>query len=458
MKRTSKALALLLALVMIFSCIGVQALAATAENVIQVSRDGGYLAIGDSISAGMCCDANVNKEYVGVYNNFEGSCVSQIADALGCTYNHQRIIDKTNNFWSCTYGGMTTTVFADLYGIEDNFTDSYDLYAPMLADYGYEGSAVGANGEAYNGITNVGSIVDIVKKAEVITLELGMCDVFYRPLVVCSGGGSIAGGFELELSAELVTSVMNEVLASYNRFVKLYPEIIRAIKADNPDVTLVLVGAYNLVQDTSIGDMLLPYGNILSNISNEMNKNYKQWAEDFGCLYADSSNTEDYCGEQGMAILDDEYLSNIGRATHPSQNGHDYIARQILSVLPEATPSENKWASTDIVVDLGRFNRVDRVYVDGVEYSYGTGLGCYEMDGYNIVCHYGIGYATTLRVQIVEDGKTAVQIYSLSYQNGAYAAQRVYGDDDTEETNSRFAAFFRGIFQKIADFFENLFK
>jgi len=470
MKRTSKALALLLALVMVFSCISVQAFAATKETVMQVEDDGGYLAVGDSIAWGMGTDAWLNGGFGYESRDVAGTIPKQVADAVGCEYVND--ITGAGNFWKCAVPGMTLGAFADLVGIEDDFIDydfAYTNYDWMLEYYGADYSSAGAREEddyvalvaKHGGKAGVGEILDLAKKANVITVELGMCDVFYRPLVVLSGGGSFAAGnlFSNGITAEFVSDFVGEMIKGYNYFVEYYPQVIAKLKQANPDAQIVIVGAFNLIQDLKMDDMITPIGNAAAIITNDMNNNYKEWAQKYGCLYADISNVETYAAEAGYALLGEEYMANSDRASHPSQNGHAYIARQILSVLPEETEPEHEWASTDIVVDLGRFNRVDKVYVDGVEFTEGTGLGCYEMHGYNIVCHYGFGYATTLRVQIVgEDGKVVTQIYSLSYQNGGYVADRVYGDDDTEETNSKFVQFFKDIFQKIADFFANLFK
>jgi len=476
MKRTSKALALLLALVMVLSCISVQAFAATEENVKQYGEEaGGYLAFGDSISRGYGTtgyykhEADTFSGEDGI-RTVEGSFIGKLAAATG--YNPTKLFTEPCNYWPVALPGQTLGATMDLFGVEDGLDDTkfdFPYYNSLLKWFGYEGSLDGVKGQTYDEATcgRVGSVIKLTEDANLITVQLGMCDVFYRAFRIATNGGLLANGFDDVLSdteklTALATEYINEMITGFNYFNEYYPQFISMLRNMNEDATIVVIGAFNMLRGVTLdNDSLVQVGNVISVITDQMNEVYEKTAKDYGCLYVDVSNTECYAAEQGWSIMSEEFLKNTDPATHPSQNGHDYIYRQILSVLPEENPNGNKWASTDIVVDLGRFTEenIQKVYVDGAEFTKGTGVGCYEMDGYNLVCHYGFGYATTLRVQMAdENGKIVTQIYSLSYQNGGYVAELVRSDNDTEQTNSKFVQFFKDIFQKIADFFENLFK
>ena len=104
--RTKRLLALALSLIMIFSCMGMGVFAADEETVRQYGKEGGYLAIGDSVCRG-CGTAGYPQPY---YNyakrNVEGSFPYIVAKAVGCTM-PEEIIDQSGNYWPLCYPGMT---------------------------------------------------------------------------------------------------------------------------------------------------------------------------------------------------------------------------------------------------------------------------------------------------------------------------------------------------------------
>jgi hypothetical protein len=260
-------------------------------------------------------------------------------------------------------------------------------------------------------------------------VELGMCDVFYRALVIATNGGSFAGGFNINTAsakdiAAFVKTFISEMNKGYLYWKTYYPVFLKTLKEMNPNATIVMVGSYDMVQDLTLTDKtLLPIGTAAAAVTAAMNRQYSKWAKQYNVLYADITNTESLATEDDWSFLGGFSKDSL-IASHPSQAGHLYIARQILSVLPEETASAATTSPTDIVVDLGRFQKVDYVMVNGVN------VDNYSMNGYTITIPYGSKLAVNLTVGIVgEDGKVAVQTYDLKYDNG-YTAYRVYGTND----------------------------
>ena len=475
-KHIGKALALLLVLCMLIP-LAAPAMAATKETVRQYGKEGGYLAIGDSISRGCGAEGfyiGDNGEYLpdgeGQYGNYalrnvQGCVPYQIAQAVGCVA-PMDMTDQTATYWPFTYPGMTTAVTLDLLGIDDGFTDeklNYAYYKDMLQYFGNENSFAGVReGDVYveGECGQCGNITELIKKADLITLQLGMCDIFYRAYRIVSNGGMLADGLNFDLGDDdsvetiknLVKTAISEIKNGYEYWKENYPLLLSSIKEMNPDATIVLVGAFNIVNQLTItNDMIMPIGSLITTITDSMNKLYRKWAKEYDVLYADISNTETQATENDWALLGD-FKDNSFTGTHPTQKGYDYIVRQILAQLPE------KEEESDIVVDLGRFQKVDYVLVNGIPISN------YTMDGYNLVIPYFGPLAANLTIGVKnDDGTISVQTYSLTYRIGeGYTAHRLYGNNDALGTAKKpfntIIKLIKDLFQKIADAFKKLFQ
>ena len=432
--RTRRLLAMALSLIMIFSCMSMGVFAADEETVRQYGEEGGYLAIGDSVCRG-CGTAGYPQPY---YNyskrNVEGAFPYIVAKAVGCTM-PEEIVDQSGNYWPLCYPGMTLGVTMDLYGIEDDFTDTkfdYSNYKYMMKYFGYEGSIPGvrgaAGGDTYTEPAKVGSIIDLTKDASLITVELGMCDVFYRALHIAENGGMLADGINLDFSdpqaiLQLLKGYLSEMYIGFDYWKTWYPKFLERLRELNPDADIVVVGAFNVVGSVTItDDTLLPVGNAISALTDQMNVLYQKWAKQYGMIYADISNTETLAAQSEWALLGD-FLPNAEIASHPGPEGNAYIGHQILRALPAQDGSHP--ATTDIVIDLARFTNVKYVLVNG---SY---CSDYSMDGTVLT----IPYKTTLAKSLVVAcdngaGGTAMQSYTLSYQDGGYVSHRISSTND----------------------------
>ena len=473
MKKTLKqTLSILLAALFVLSCCAT-AFAATKENVYQYGKEGGYLAIGDSISRGCGAEGfyiGRDGEYLpngegqyGEYDlrNVQGCVPYQIAEAVGCTA-PMDMTDQSATYWPFTYPGMTTAVTLDLLGVDDGFDDTklnYAYYKDMLNYFGYEGSLHGVReGDYFDPETDgkCGNIIELIQRADLITVQLGMCDIFYRAYRIVSNGGMLADGLSFDLSSTdaikaLVETAITEMKNGFDYWKEWYPVLIEKIIELNPDAKIVLVGAFNLVNQLTItNDLVAPIGSVVTAITGSMNTLYRKWAKEYNVKYADISNTETQATENDWALLGD-FKDNTFTGTHPTQTGYDYIVRQILAELP---PEDE---DTNIKVDLGRFDKVDYVLVNGIPVTN------YSMDGFTLSIPYSLPGATSLTIGVKnDDGTLSVQTYTLTYTIGeGYTAYRVYGNNDAEEHAKRpfntIIKLIKSLFEKIADFFKGLF-
>lgn len=433
-----KVISIILSAIFVFSCFACVGSAADAQTVKQYGAEGGYLAIGDSLFRGCGAEGFYinNDEYEGgqydmyFLRNVVGAVPNQISQAVGCNAPDD-MTDSSGNFWPLCYPGMTVAMMMDLLGIEDNFTDTaldYQYYDEMLRYFGWEGSFDGTReGEVYveGECGKCGNIIEVIKKADLITVELGMCDVFYRVYRIASNGGSLAGGASFDLSSpesiiNLVSSAIKEINFGFDYWKEFYPYLIKKIQELNPDATIVMVGSFNLLNELTLTDeTVISLGSLFSGLTTKMNLQYEKWAKEFNVLYADVANTEVQATENDWSLLGD-FKDNTFTATHPTQTGYDYMVRQILSVLPEKTAKEG------ISVDLGRFDKVDYVLVNGLP------ITNYSMDGYVLNIKYPalIGNNLTIAVKN-DDGTVSVRTYQLIYNaDTGYSAYRIYGRND----------------------------
>ena len=470
---TKKTLAVLLSLLMLCSC-AVAAFAATAETVAKYGEAGGYLAIGDSISRGCGAEGfyiGNNGEYLpegegqyGEYSlrNVQGCVPYQIAQAVGCKA-PMDMTDPDATYWPFTYPGMTTAVTLDLLGVDDGFTDTklnYAYYKDMLQYFGYEGSLDGVReGDTYvaGECGQCGNIIDLIGRADLITVQLGMCDIFYRAYRIVSNGGMLADGMQFDLSSpeaikKLVSTAIEEMQFGYEYWEAHYPMLIEKILELNPDATVVMVGAFNIVNELTISDdTIAPIGSIITAITASMNQKFREWSKKYNILFADITNTETLATENNWSLLGD-FKDNTFVGTHPSQKGYDYITRQILDVLPP------DMSSGGIEVDLGRFTKVDYVLVDGIP------VKNYTMDGFVLKIPYKSPMADNLTIGVKnDDGTISVQTYQLVYKIGeGYTAYRMGGTNDlvgtVKKPASTFIKLLKMLFEKIADALKGLFQ
>ena len=469
MKNTKRILAAALCVLMLVSCMGLTAFAATPDNVRQYGAEGGYLAIGDSVCRGCGTDGYFipvegSQSHYNDYSvrNVEGAFPYIVAQAVGCTM-PEAMADQSGNYWPLCYPGMTTGMMMDLLGYDDGFTDTaldYPYYDDMLNYFGYEGSFDGVRGEEGNNTFThdavAGSVVDLAKRAKLITVELGMCDVFYRALRISENGGFLADGIDLDFSdpaslLQFAKTFLSEMQKGFDYWKTWYPKMIKHLQDLNPEATIVIVGAFNLAEGLRLTDeTMLKVGNAVAAITDSMNVLYRQWAKQYGMIYVDISNTETLACENDWSLID-EYLPNSDLASHPGRAGNAFIGRQILRALPDQN-GEMPAASTDIVVDLARLTNVKYVLVNGVYTSN------YTMDGTVLTIPCKTHLALNLVVAAEgKDGATVLQTYTLTYRDGAYSAHRDYSRNDffgvLSKLVSNISSITKSIFGGIANLF-----
>lgn len=456
MKKLSKLLALILVITMMASLLCIPGLAAETEKdpYESLKKGTGYVAIGDSFTRGYGAsehwqDQLYENEYYGNYEcrNVDGSYPNRVAEAFGLNTPND-IRDLDGQLWPIAHDALSTAYLLDLLGIDDGFRDDEFTYQdpPMIrrykADLAYFGDPLSYTIDGTSTYDRTGEIMSVrymLENASLITVELGQADVIYKAQVL--GLNKI----DLNDTENLPGAVADLVKMLYRYFEywkSAYPLFLDYLKEVNPDAKVVLVGTMNPVQNATLSDEILaPIGSALNIIMDLMNKFNRECAKKYGYMFVDISNVDTPSCEQEMSIgeiLSIEDSIEFALQAHPTPNGYAQIARLIIAAVEEelakdaaheqSQPYIPDTPKTFIKVDMGRFQKVDYVMVNGNKISN------YSMDGYVLTIPCYTTTAKTLAVAIAnDDGTISLQTYTLNYNKG-YTAHRVYETNDVEKT------------------------
>jgi len=375
---------------------------------------------------------------------------------VGCTHEDNPIdLNAQGNFIPFTLPGMNLTSVADIMGVDDGFADTefyhvkkHVRYQKSLDYFGdYELSYRDGYTIEKDGL--VGSINDIASDAELIILELGMCDVFNSPFEhatkdAFSSGFSLSNTDEVLKFVELFIKYMTE---GYATWTNAYPLLIDRLQELNPDAEIIIVGACNLLYNVTISDdTLLPIGTAVGSTSVLMNQFLKKLCGEKGVIYVDISNTDLGASQYDFSLMGD-FLKDEQVSTHPTTEGHAYIARQILNALPREDGSVNK-ISTDIRVDLGFLGDVDYVLLDN------KAVTDFKVENNVLTVSNTNTNAKVLTVGIIKDGNLSIAVYQLEYnKDTGYTPYRIYSVNSVAAKINSIANTLKTVFGKLSSLF-----
>ena len=353
MKRLSKILSLVLAVIMTASLVIVPAFAADAQADPYASlKEGtGYVAIGDSFTRGYGAGTNwqneiyLNDSY-GNYNcrNVGGSYPNLVAEALGFNAPDD-IRDTDATLWPLAHDAVSTAYVLDLLGIDDGYRDEEFTYAMSYQRERYETDlryfgdpqSFAVDGQSTYGQTGeVMSIREMLKNASLITIGVGQTDVIYK--------AQLFGFNTLNLNdiSSLPAGVANIIKMLYDYFdywKDAYPLLLDFIKENNPDAKVVLVGTLNPLKDATLSDdVSIKIGSVLNIIMDSMNAYTKMCALKYGYSFVDISDVETPVSANPKSIgyvlsITDE--TEYALVAHPTAKGYAQIADLVVEAVNE---------------------------------------------------------------------------------------------------------------------------
>lgn len=285
-------------------------------------------------------------------------------------------------------------------------------------------------------------------ETDVLVVEIGGNDVFSASLF----GADLTG--DLDIASLLpdflknLTKFLPEAMENYNWVLDYCRKVMK------PDAKIVLVGIYDYYLTNDLAafnfnlteDMMSILFNAFIAVSATFNSDMRLYADTHkNVYYVDSNKTETL-----------NYESRSGDATHPSLEGHDYIARRIMSALPKEYNGKCKY---DITIDLdGAYkpgtDRVVSVTVDGLPVTN------YEInDDYSLTIHYYGPGAMFINVGIVgEKLKTTTWQATYNVSDGYRTYQLFKVSDVFSVTGKLFNRTFETLKSFVSSLFGNLFK
>ena len=387
---SSRTLSLLLALTMIVMILCPVVMAENDEVQLETAAADkhAYTNLGDSVASGFSLryDTQWNEEvlydtirnaYVywrrpmGMHQTVPDSFPTLVAQALGIKSQNQ-INSYYNNLARC---GVRTTEIR-------RFLDA-DYNAKMAVDPDEEGNRKILNDGGYAGMTSqelkdmINMTPGYVANSKLITLQVGSNDTVHAIMDVApfqlqklldqeakgitvygllsrlekvfENGGSLGAGLVTVIGWAEQMSVLPETLAVYlpcliqgvTDMMTNYKAIVNRIYELNPDCTLVAVGMYNPLRELKLTDLgLIKIGKIMDVVIDIGNNSLKTMSpsKDFDYRYCDITDVKlNGFTKSGLQFLLDGDLNGlsfeINEMIHPAQEGHQYIADQILKVL-----------------------------------------------------------------------------------------------------------------------------
>lgn len=374
MTKTRKLLAVVLALVMALSVLAVSAFA------IQKKPYKAYTFFGDSVTAAAGLPSyysfyHVNPKTGKVEGTAEGQRVlgsypDIVAQGVG-------INNGLENYYNESHSGWRTSEVREIFDI--TYYNDDGAVAKALSE-------AMANGKAISGPVELRSrVIKEIKKSDLVTLDLGSNDVqlpiimsLYSVMNPTASTEYSAWAIERMLQQygdtnELIKALADAVVAAHgvefaletiakatltglNKFRENYPVIINEIHDLNPNADIYVIGLYNPLSDTLLSEELpIPLGKVLDPMILSMNlylsqlnpaRQYYTYVDAFNTAVLGKINVSELFTGGGLSA---EGMGAYTLYVHPSEEGHKYIARQVLNAIPDAdkAPAEEPAASAD---------------------------------------------------------------------------------------------------------------
>ena len=368
-----KTLSIVLCVVMLFA-LTVPAFAASGKNYYDYEN---YMCVGDSIAAG-CGLARDGKptnfdqtvdDYTKVYSN-DYIYLGYDFNAAPAAYHSLVANELGANLLQCARSALRAVEFR--YFLDGTYND-YDescIWGNIYYDSDGNGFAL-PDLDAVNAYVNY---PEKIKQADLLSINVGSNDVFSFTLNVVlreltkdtsdptlnaikdflDKTGNVGAAFgklvdayqSMGKTADLVRALTETMNKAYNQFTVNYEAIMKEVYKLNPDITVVGVGVYNPFTYFRLSeDNQLDLSGIAAPIVTAINAHiasYKLKYDNF--YYADVVGTETY-----PMNYDDRYFwEYFTLKVHPTIEGHQFMAQQILEALPEAPlPAPAVTSATD---------------------------------------------------------------------------------------------------------------
>jgi len=244
-----------------------------------------------------------------------------------------------------------------------------------------------------------------VDGADILLYGLGNNDFYYGPSAAAAAAEEIMH----------TPTLLAEVAAGLVDYVNNTPVILDYLQELNPDMQIVLLGVYNPLSEGDYSSIIFDISEDIYDLVYAAVAGAAATINSFLRQQADVRENVIYVDLNGIETLELDENGNIltGDELHPSANGHDYIARRILSVLPSEYSDKHDY---DISIDLYKVYNADAgdkivsVLLDGVQTEN------YEINGSTLTVR--AENADVKLVEVITGGsKVGVATWQASYNS-----------------------------------------
>lgn len=343
-----------------------------------------YMCVGDSIAAG-CALSKDGSESVfdqsaeDPYYIYDGSLYigydfSKVPQAY-----HSLVANELGaELLQCARSGLRAVEFR--YMLEGVYND-FDTDLTWGNTY-FDTDSNGFDMADLDAINEQVNYVEQIKKADVLSLNIGSNDVFSFTLgavlraysdeeddwldgitgesaLLAAFGELIENMRTLGKLPELMSVMTSSFYDTYEQLEENWAAIIKKVYEINPDITVVGVGVYNPFNDFRLSDgSILNFSTLAAPIVNNINSLIKSTGDTYdNFYYADVVGTATY----PMNYNDNYFWEYFTLKVHPTIAGHEFMAQQILAALPDAA-----LPFTDIPEGMWCYDDVKYCYENGM--------------------------------------------------------------------------------------------
>ena len=359
MKKTGKKLLCLVLCVCTLAVMCVPAFAATYSK---------YTVLGDSFAAGYGLpDYEAKAKALGQKLNDGGAAWKDGSGNPGRIYIQksysQLVADALgmgSSYGKATYSGWRTTEFLKVLQGSNSFSTKYNEFVGaanwIKQDYFFTSlTEIDQNdGGLYKGRTVAAeqkAIMAELKNSDLITVNLGQNDIFSYALAcvlfdeIPAIESAATNPLKLPTAiANFTTAFLNGIDHGTNNFQQDFPSLIEEIKKNvKSSAKIVVLGISNpLYADNILSASFIDLADLRVA---KVNSWLKSYCDQNGLIYCDTTDTRNY----GLGVVEwskvfagnftggDGAMWSALKAVHPTENGHYYIAQQILDVLGKGT-------------------------------------------------------------------------------------------------------------------------
>jgi len=325
----------------------------------------------------------------------------QVAMSLNLTDAERAEVDTFDEFYACgIYESLSCNALRsrDLRAVFDS------AYYARLEREGFDALWNEGEVQALHRCMTVENITSKISKADILLYSVSEGDFYYGPQINTNARLSYS-----EHPVRWIISFAAEMAKGVASWLENTPIILEKLREINPDLTVVLTGAFNFLDNHDLSDLSLSLsedaGRYLVDAATPLiaavNQAMRSWADKYeNVIYVDITGVE----TNGTDGTGDDF--------HPSAAGHQFIVRRILSALPSSFVSRSRY---DITVDLadmcGGDGRVTSVLVNG------KACRDYTQNGYSLTVHYDRADAVQVAVTVKNGSTSGITLWQTAWNS-----------------------------------------